>query len=207
MGLTDMKSRSESRKRKAQIEKELAYRRASRRMNKNEKSVEKLIDSYRQKAAEAQRMGSHTQAVHFAAEAAKLEQHLAVNGQMRNTVDTVYALGEGSQALIEAMEVTGQLADGAMSGMDPDALSRAQLAYEMNREQVEMLMDQADETFSDLEEEDDAWREKGENYLRSIVRSRTEAEKKRRGILQDTNRKLDELLKNRASEKQDGAGG
>ena len=38
MGLTDMKSRSESRKRKAQIEKELAYRRASRRMNKNEKN-------------------------------------------------------------------------------------------------------------------------------------------------------------------------
>ena len=166
--------------------------------------MEKLVASFRQKAEEAQRTGNHDMAVHFAGEAERLSRHLASSTQMRRTADTVQVLSEGNRALKETLEITGEMAD----GMDPEALAQARIAWEVNREQVEMLMAESDAAFGDIQgPQDTQQRARGEAYLREIMKSRTEAEKKRSRLVQETNRTLDELLKNRTSAGQDETGG
>lgn len=196
----DLKNRS----RKAEIERNVKYRLASGKLSRAEGSMEKLVASFRQKAEEAQRTGNHDQAVYFAGEAERLSRHLAASTQMRRTADTVHVLSEGNRALKETLEITGGLAD----GMDPEALVQARMAWEVNREQVELLMAESDAAFGDFpEEQDTQQRARGEAYLREIMKSRTEAERKRRGMLLETNRKLDEMLKNRTSAGQNETGG
>lgn len=196
----DWKNRS----RKAEIERNVRYRLASGKLSRAEGDMEKLVASFRQKAEEAQRAGNHDLAVHFAGEAERLSRHLASSTQMRRTADTVQVLSEGNRALKETLEITGEMAD----GMDPEALAQARMAWEVNREQVEMLMAENDAAFGDIPEtQDTQQRARGEAYLREIMKSRTEAEKKRSRLVQETNRKLDELLKNRTSAGQDETGG
>lgn len=196
----DWKNRS----RKAEIERNVKYRLASGKLSRAEGDMEKLVASFRQKAEEAQRAGNHDLAVHFAGEAERLSRHLASSTQMRRTADTVQVLSEGNRALKETLEITGEMAD----GMDPEALAQARMAWEVNREQVEMLMAESDAAFGDIPEtQDTQQRARGEAYLREIMKSRTEAEKKRSRLVQETNRKLDELLKNRTSAGQDETGG
>ncbi len=196
----DWKNRS----RKAEIERNVKYRLASGKLSRAEGDMEKLVASFRQKAEEAQRAGNHDLAVHFAGEAERLSRHLASSTQMRRTADTVQVLSEGNRALRETLEITGEMAD----GMDPEALAQARMAWEVNREQVEMLMAESDAAFRDIQgPQDTQQRARGEAYLREIMKSRTEAEKKRSRLVQETNRKLDELLKNRTSAGQDETGG
>ena len=196
----DLKNRS----RKAEIERNVKYRLASGKLSRAEGDMEKLVASFRQKAEEAQRTGNHDMAVHFAGEAERLSRHLASSTQMRRTADTVQVLSEGNRALKETLEITGEMAD----GMDPEALAQARIAWEVNREQVEMLMAESDAAFGDIQgPQDTQQRARGEAYLREIMKSRTEAEKKRSRLVQETNRKLDELLKNRTSAGQDETGG
>ena len=196
----DLKNRS----RKAEIERNVKYRLASGKLSRAEGDMEKLVASFRQKAEEAQRAGNHDLAVHFAGEAERLSRHLASSTQMRRTADTVQVLSEGNRALRETLEITGEMAD----GMDPEALAQARMAWEVNREQVEMLMAESDAAFGDIQgPQDTQQRARGEAYLREIMKSRTEAEKKRCRLVQETNRKLDELLKNRTSAGQDETGG
>lgn len=196
----DLKNRS----RKAEIERNVKYRLASGKLSRAEGDMEKLVASFRQKAEEAQRTGNHDLAVHFAGEAERLSRHLASSTQMRRTADTVHVLSEGNRALKETLEITGEMAD----GMDPEALAQARIAWEVNREQVEMLMAESDAAFGDIQgPQDTQQRARGEAYLREIMKSRTEAEKKRSRLVQETNRKLDELLKNRTSAGQDETGG
>ena len=196
----DLKNRS----RKAEIERNVKYRLASGKLSRAEGDMEKLVASFRQKAEEAQRAGNHDLAVHFAGEAERLSRHLASSTQMRRTADTVQVLSEGNRALRETLEITGEMAD----GMDPEALAQARMAWEVNREQVEMLMAESDAAFGDIQgPQDTQQRARGEAYLREIMKSRTEAEKKRSRLVQETNRKLDELLKNRTSAGQDETGG
>ncbi len=196
----DLKNRS----RKAEIERNVKYRLASGKLSRAEGDMEKLVASFRQKAEEAQRAGNHDLAVHFAGEAERLNRHLASSTQMRRTADTVQVLSEGNRALRETLEITGEMAD----GMDPEALAQARIAWEVNREQVEMLMAESDAAFGDIQgPQDTQQRARGEAYLREIMKSRTEAEKKRSRLVQETNRKLDELLKNRTSAGQDETGG
>ena len=196
----DLKNRS----RKAEIERNVKYRLASGKLSRAEGDMEKLVASFRQKAEEAQRAGNHDLAVHFAGEAERLSRHLASSTQMRRTADTVQVLSEGNRALKETLEITGEMAD----GMDPEALAQARMAWEVNREQVEMLMAESDAAFGDIQgPQDTQQRARGEAYLREIMKSRTEAEKKRSRLVQETNRKLDELLKNRTSAGQDETGG
>ena len=196
----DWKNRS----RKAEIERNVKYRLASGKLSRAEGDMEKLVASFRQKAEEAQRAGNHDLAVHFAGQAERLSRHLASSTQMRRTADTVQVLSEGNRALKETLEITGEMAD----GMDPEALAQARMAWEVNREQVEMLMAESDAAFGDIPEtQDTQQRARGEAYLREIMKSRTEAEKKRSRLVQETNRKLDELLKNRTSAGQDETGG
>ncbi len=196
----DLKNRS----RKAEIERNVKYRLASGKLSRAEGDMEKLVASFRQKAEEAQRAGNHDLAVHFAGEAERLSRHLASSTQMRRTADTVQVLSEGNRALRETLEITGEMAD----GMDPEALAQARIAWEVNREQVEMLMAESDAAFGDIQgPQDTQQRARGEAYLREIMKSRTEAEKKRSRLVQETNRKLDELLKNRTSAGQDETGG
>ena len=196
----DWKNRS----RKAEIERNVKYRLASGKLSRAEGDMEKLVASFRQKAEEAQRAGNHDLAVHFAGEAERLSRHLASSNQMRRTADTVQVLSEGNRALKETLEITGEMAD----GMDPEALAQARMAWEVNREQVEMLMAESDAAFGDIQgPQDTQQRARGEAYLREIMKSRTEAEKKRSRLVQETNRKLDELLKNRTSAGQDETGG
>ena len=196
----DWKNRS----RKAEIERNVKYRLASGKLSRAEGDMEKLVASFRQKAEEAQRAGNHDLAVHFAGEAERLSRHLASSTQMRRTADTVQVLSEGNRALKETLEITGEMAD----GMDPEALAQARMAWEVNREQVEMLMAESDAAFGDIQgPQDTQQRARGEAYLREIMKSRTEAEKKRSRLVQETNRKLDELLKNRTSAGQDETGG
>ena len=196
----DWKNRS----RKAEIERNVKYRLASGKLSRAEGDMEKLVASFRQKAEEAQRAGNHDLAVHFAGEAERLSRHLASSTQMRRTADTVQVLSEGNRALKETLEITGEMAD----GMDPEALAQARMAWEVNREQVEMLMAESDAAFGDIQgPQDTQQRARGEAYLREIMKGRTEAEKKRSRLVQETNRKLDELLKNRTSAGQDETGG
>ena len=196
----DWKNRS----RKAEIERNVKYRLASGKLSRAEGDMEKLVASFRQKAEEAQRAENHDLAVHFAGEAERLSRHLASSTQMRRTADTVQVLSEGNRALKETLEITGEMVD----GMDPEALAQARMAWEVNREQVEMLMAESDAAFGDIPEtQDTQQRARGEAYLREIMKSRTEAEKKRSRLVQETNRKLDELLKNRTSAGQDETGG
>ena len=196
----DLKNRS----RKAEIERNVKYRLASGKLSRAEGDMEKLVASFRQKAEEAQRAGNHDLAVHFAGEAERLSRHLASSTQMRRTADTVQVLSEGNRALRETLEITGEMAD----GMDPEALAQARMAWEVNREQVEMLMAESDAAFGDIQgPQDTQQRARSEAYLREIMKSRTEAEKKRSRLVQETNRKLDELLKNRTSAGQDETGG
>ena len=196
----DWKNRS----RKAEIERNVKYRLASGKLSRAEGDMEKLVASFRQKAEEAQRAGNHDLAVHFAGEAERLSRHLASSNQMRRTADTVQVLSEGNRALKETLEITGEMAD----GMDPEALAQARMAWEVNREQVEMLMAESDAAFGDIQgPQDTQQRARSEAYLREIMKSRTEAEKKRSRLVQETNRKLDELLKNRTSAGQDETGG
>lgn len=196
----DWKNRS----RKAEIERNVKYRLASGKLSRAEGDMEKLVASFRQKAEEAQRTGNHDLAVHFAGEAERLSRHLASSTQMRRTADTVQVLSEGNRALKETLEITGEMAD----GMDPEALAQARIAWEVNREQVEMLMAESDAAFGDIQgPQDTQQRARSEAYLREIMKSRTEAEKKRSRLVQETNRKLDELLKNRTSAGQDETGG
>ena len=196
----DWKNRS----RKAEIERNVKYRLASGKLSRAEGDMEKLVASFRQKAEEAQRTGNHDLAVHFAGEAERLSRHLASSTQMRRTADTVQVLSEGNRALKETLEITGEMAD----GMDPEALAQARMAWEVNREQVEMLMAESDAAFGDIQgPQDTQARARSEAYLREIMKSRTEAEKKRSRLVQETNRKLDELLKNRTSAGQDETGG
>ena len=196
----DWKNRS----RKAEIERNVKYRLASGKLSRAEGDMEKLVASFRQKAEEAQRAGNHDLAVHFAGEAERLSRHLASSTQMRRTADTVQVLSEGNRALKETLEITGEMAD----GMDPEALAQARMAWEVSREQVEMLMAESDAAFGDIQgPQDTQQRARGEAYLREIMKSRTEAEKKRSRLVQETNRKLDELLKNRTSAGQDETGG
>ena len=196
----DWKNRS----RKAEIERNVKYRLASGKLSRAEGDMEKLVASFRQKAEEAQRAGNHDLAVHFAGEAERLSRHLASSTQMRRTADTVQVLSEGNRALKETLEITGEMAD----GMDPEALAQARIAWEVNREHVEMLMAESDAAFGDIQgPQDTQARARSEAYLREIMKSRTEAEKKRSRLVQETNRKLDELLKNRTSAGQDETGG
>ena len=189
-------------KRNAEIRKEirnrLLFKQRIRSMETGEKNMRQVIESMKQKAIEAERSGDHHSAIRFASEAARISKQLRVTSDMKDTIMGVHAVSDSTRSLAGIMKDVNEMA-GSSGLLGAEDMAEMQISMEAARENMDYLMETSGEIFNSLTEEspkDD--REDGENALKSIMKSAERV--KRKNLLMETAKKLDEITRNRTEE-------
>lgn len=160
--------------------------------------MRQVIESMKQKAIEAERSGDHNSAIRFAAEAARISKQLRVTSDMKDTIMGVHAVNESTRSLAGIMKDVNEMA-GSAGILGAEDMAEMQISMEAARENMDHLMETSGEIFNSLAEESPMDnREDGEKALKTIMKSAEHA--KRKKLLMETAKKLDEITRNRADE-------
>lgn len=160
--------------------------------------MRQVIDSMKQKAIEAEHAGDHNSAVRFAAEADRISRQLRITGDMKDSIMGVHAVSDSTRSLAGIMKDVNEMAGNA-SILDAKDMAEMQISMETARENMDYLMETSGEIFDSLTEQSPADnREDGENALKVLMKSAEHV--KRKNLLMETAKKLNEITRNRAEE-------
>lgn len=197
------KQRVRSKQREQVLRDNISYRQNLREVDRNERSMEKLVQQYAAMAVEAEKNGNHSLAVRMAAEAARLKKHQTVTGGMRGALEIAHAVQSTNRAMTDIMEISRNAAGPLMTDTQmPDAYT-VQTELCVMQEQVQAMMEESEMLYEDLERVEDLPKnEEGERYLKTLMTS--SRKDKQLKLLQDTNSYLEKLQRSRNTEHEGG---
>lgn len=174
----------------------LKFRQSLREVSLNERSMENACAQMTARAVEAEKNGDHALAVRWAGEAQKLKKYLLMSGNMKDAAEAAHAIQQTNTAMKDLLTAAGTLAAG-LDKADPVSL---QMEAAELQSSAQIMLEEGGQMLDALPAEQDGEAlEAGEQYLQQLMRSAAAAQRAR--MLQDTNRKLDQLQKNRSAEK------
>ena len=179
------------------IMEDMEYRSHIRGVQGGQKELKNLIDHYTADAIEAEKLGNHRAALRLAAEAQRLKKFHSSSGDMRSALEAAHAMRATSSALANIINASGELMETSAGMVDPAALGSAQAGMLEITEQMRMMREQNEAMWEVFGEERGVEEtQAGEAALSEILAAHKKSQNK---MLQDMNRKLENLQSTRTS--------
>ncbi|MCR5297427.1 MAG: hypothetical protein K6E17_08445 [Clostridiales bacterium] len=194
---TKLRNNRRHRELQEEIEYRIRFNTGMRQITSGERGLKKLADEQKQKAIEEERAGNHGVAVRLAGGSKRLAAQARMTGDMRGTVMTAHVMNQSTKAMADLMECASSLADGGLIA-DPARMCGMQAEMETMKETLDMAMDQAEEFYSGLNENEYDRDEAGEKALGEIMKNA--GRERHKSLIRETGKKLDEMQRSRALE-------
>ena len=189
------KIRLQIQKDQERIHREYSFRKQMRQIQFNESKTREAVSRFTRQAIEAEKAGDHSNAVHLAEQAKKLERYLPYYDKVKHSMELASANGVAADTL----RIIQELPNAWPEPLNPEDMLQAQEGLILAEEKSQLSLEQSDILMDNLGDfQETALNSEAESFLQNLIDQQTR--EGRRKQLLDTAQQLEKLRRNQVKE-------